>query len=178
MVDFDHYFGLTSYGMMNAGGETMKFADGFELPIEYDKKFICKSVGAEVLATDSEGDVVFSRNAYGKGWIYFMGCPMEKMLWERPMAFASPGNLDYARVYRTVGEKALASHPVRVDNRQIGMTLHPDGDGWYAVLINYDNQVQDAGLVLNGDYDVKTIYGDYSAVEPCSMAVLRIDSKN
>ena len=175
LVDFEKHFGLSSYGMMNAGSETLKFGDSLELPMQYDKKFMLRSIGAEVLATDSQGNIVLARHACGKGWIYYLGFPMEQMLWNQPMAFSSAEDRDYARIYRIIGEKVLKSHPIQHTNRQVGMTLHPDGNGWYAVLVNYDNQMQDASITLNGNYSISTIYGRANAIEPCSMAVLRID---
>jgi len=64
--EFEKVSGMRSNGMYNAGGETMML-DGCELPIRYAKKFLLESVGAEVLAKDSTGNPIHTRNKFGKG---------------------------------------------------------------------------------------------------------------
>ena len=170
----EEFFGLTSLGMQNAGGETMKFNDGMTLPMLYGKKFTMEPLTAEVLARDSTGNVVFSRNRCGKGWVYYVGFQLENMLWGRPGVFTGENCLDYARIYREVGAEALAALPMRAANLQVGLTLHQNGDGWYAVAINYDGHVMDAKLDVSEGWEIRPVYGDMSAIEACGMAMVEL----
>ena len=96
------------------------------------------------------------------------------MLWGRPGVFTGENCLDYARIYREVGAEALAAHPLRAANSQVGLTLHQNGDGWYAVAINYDGHVMDAKLDVSEGWEIRPVYGDMSAIEACGMAMVEL----
>jgi len=171
----ERILGLTSHGMQNAGNETMIFHDGTTLPMQYAKRYNMGPVTAEVLARDSTGNVVFSRNRIGKGWVYYVGFQLETMLWNRPDVFSC--GLDYAKIYREVGAEVLAEHPVRSANSQIGLTLHENGSGWYAVAINYDGHEHDAKLDMNEGWEARSVYGDMTKIEGCGMAMIELIRK-
>jgi hypothetical protein len=170
--------GMTSNGMYNAGDDTMTFADGSRLPMQYQKKFLLESVGAEVLARDSYGDPVFTKNKFGKGTVYMLYFPVEQMMWNRPLAFTGTDKPDYSRIYRIIGENVLTEHPLTCSNNQIGVTLHPTEDGYYAVLVNYDNMTHDAEAVAADGWRMEAVYGDVCAIRKCDMAMVRLLKEN
>ena len=53
----------------------------------------------------------------------------------------------------------------------VSLTLHPDGDGSHAVAVNYMNEARDAQVCLAEGWKLEPIYGDFAAVDGCSMAV-------
>ena len=166
--------GMRSNGMYNAGGDTMTFADGSTLPMQYQKKFLLESLGAEVLARDSYGNPVFTKNSFGKGTVYMLYFPVEQMMWNSALAFTGRDKADYSRIYRIIGEDVLNSHPIDSANNQIGVTLHPTADGYYAVLINYDNMTHDAEVTVADGWQMEPVYGDVRGIEKCGMAVVKV----
>lgn len=57
-----------------------------------------ESVGAETLATDADGSPVFFRHRFGKGTVFTLCLPLEKMLYDAVGGFDG----DAWRIYRTV----------------------------------------------------------------------------
>ncbi len=172
VTECERVTGMRSFGMHNAGGDAMQFADGCRLPIQYQKKFLLESLSAEVLARDSEGNPVFTKNVFGKGAVYMLYFPLEQMLWNDALAFTGQDKPDYSRIYRIVGEHVLSTHPIVSSNNQIGLTLHPAQEGYHAVLINYDSITHDAGITLAEGWRMEPVYGDVRAIEKCGMAVV------
>ena len=166
--------GMRSDGMYNAGCDTMRFPDGTVLPIQYQKKFLLESIGAEVLCTDSSGNPVFTKNRFGKGYVYMMYFPLEQMLWNQALAFTGREQHDYSVIYRTISEGILDQHPAVKANNQVGMTLHPVENGYIAVLINYDNVPHDAELKIKDGWCMEAVYGDVKKIEKCGMAVISL----
>jgi hypothetical protein len=142
--------------------------------MQYQKKFLLESIGAEVLARDSYGNPAFTKNAFGRGWVYMLYFPLEQMLWNNALAFTGQEKPDYSKIYRMIGENVLSAHPADKSNNQIGMTLHPAENGYTAVLINYDNIPHDAGLTVRDGWKMEPIHGDVTKIEKCSMAVVSI----
>lgn len=165
---------MRSDGMYNAGSDHMTFADGTTLPMQYQKKFLLESIGADILARDSCGNPVFTKNSFGAGTVYMLYFPLEQMMWNNALAFTGQDKADYSKIYRMIGETVLSAHPVDKANNQIGMTLHPTEKGYTAVLVNYDNVPHDAGLTVRDGWRTKTVYGDAARIEKCSMAVVSV----
>ena len=166
--------GMRSDGMYNAGSDHMTFTDGTTLPMQYQKKFLLESVGADILARDSYGNPVFTKNSFGAGTVYMLYFPLEQMLWNNALAFTGQDKADYSKIYRMIGETVLSAHPVDKASNQIGMTLHPTENGYTAVLVNYDNVTHDARLTVRDGWRTKPVYGDAARIEKCSMAVVSI----
>ena len=174
LTECEKVTGMRSDGMYNAGGDTMTFADGSTLPMQYQKKFLLESLGAEVLARDSYGNPVFTKNAFGKGTVYMLYFPVEQMMWNNALAFTGRDKPDYSKIYRIIGENAIASHPIGKGNNQVGMTLHPAENGYTAVFVNYDNVPHDAEVTPADGWHMEPVYGDVTRIEKCSMAVVRL----
>lgn len=175
LCEFERVTGLRSDGMLQGGHDKFTFG-GSEFGFDYGKKFLLKSIGAEVLATDSTGNVVFSRNRFGKGEIVILAFPLENMLWRRQGAYED--NMpDYSLLYAEAAKKVLAEKPMRCLDPDVSLTLNPDGDGYYAVAVNYVNEKRDPRVTLADGWKLETIYGDFNSVEPCDMAVGRLVRK-
>ena len=170
--------GMRSDGMYNAGNDTMTFSDGTQFPLQYQKKFLLESLGAQVLARDSCGNPVFTKNTFGKGTVYMLYFPLEQMLWNQALAFTGKDKPAYSRIYRIIGENVLTEHPMTCSNNQIGITLHPTEDGYYAVLVNYDNMTHDAEAVAADGWRMEAVYGDVCAIRKCDMAMVRLLKEN
>lgn len=79
------------------GTMTYEF-DGFSLTLPRLVRVVFRSRGAEVLAHDAEGNPCFFRNRYGKGTVYTLGFPLERLLYNTAGLYDSDAWKIYAEV--------------------------------------------------------------------------------
>lgn len=97
-----------------------------------------ESAGAEVLATDTNGDAVLFCHRLGQGKVYLLGVPLEACLAREPQVFASETPQPHHNIYRRFASELIERRAVRKSNPWIGITEHRMDDGRIiAVLINY-----------------------------------------
>lgn len=173
-TDAETVLGLVSDGFRDNSAEKTVDFGGYTLPVRHAKEFLLREKSAEALARDDDGNVIFARNAYGKGYIYFLGFPLEDMLWNTQMRTCDPEKYPYYRIYKRVAEDILASKPVRSENPNVGLTYHPGRDGTLVVAVNYSSTAQNAGLQCAPGVKYECLYGDPTAIAKCDMAVLRL----
>ncbi len=133
--------------------------------LAYHRRYIyeMEERGGETLLRDEGGNVLLGRHTYGKGTVWLVNAPLEAcMLTENE----NPGAVD---VYRKLADN---TKPMMINNPNVGVTLHPEADGYIAVLINYSGAEQATGLQVKGNMEV--IYGDPETLLPFEAAVVRI----
>ena len=171
--EFEKLTGLKSKGMIEDNDiHICKFGDD-ALPFRYGKKFKTMSIGAKVIAEDSDGTVVFSKNPYGKGSVFFLNFPLEEMIWKIPNVFndmTSP----YYKIYAEVAKGLINKKIVLSDNPNIGITIHRlDYSNYIAVAVNYSDKAQNPGLTIKGKYNL--LYGDTKMIAGCDAAILKVE---
>ncbi len=173
ICEVERVTGLTSLGMKKGGRSTMSFA-GKDYGIAYNKKFTLESIGAKVLARDSEGDPVFCVNEFGKGKVYFLSFPLESMLWDTQGAY-DEGKTEYSDIYREICGNILAEKPILSGDPDVSLTVHPDTDGSILVIaVNYTNKDKDSKYTVSDGYTVVPVLGDMNDVKACDMAICRL----
>lgn len=175
LEDFERVFGLQSQGLRTAAkprcagfaleGETVR------LSVEGEKELLLSPAGAVVLAADENQNPLFTKHGYGKGWVYFMNAPLERMLWNKPGAFCEDAP-PYYKIYREMAAGILADKPVVSENSQIGLTWHPiDGNHAAVVAINYSDKPQQAKLNIQPGWRLTCVYGGQAELAACDGAV-------
>ena len=109
------------------GSERYEFGD-FSLTLPRPVQVVFRSRGAEELAHDSEGNPCFFRNRYGKGVVYTLGFPLERLLYNTAGLYET----DAWKIYAEVLPKEL---PLVLDSPFVTQSLHPFGDGRAALLL-------------------------------------------
>ncbi len=175
ICDFERVTGLRSDGMSSGGRGTITL-DGQELPFDYSKKFRLSTLGAKAIAADADGNIVFAENKLGKGRVFFLGFPLELNVWRRQGVYEA-GMPSYQLIYEKAAEDILADKPMRCLEPDVSLTLHPDGDGYHAVAVNYVNETRNARVQLADGWKLEPIYGDFGSVGGCSMAVGKLIRK-
>lgn len=175
ICEFEKTFGLRSSGMTKTGKGSYT-VDGYELPYEYVIKYHLSSIGAKVLAKAEDGNVILSENKLGKGKILLLSYPLESLVWQRQGAYEA-GEPAYHHIYEIAAKDILANKPMKCLNPDIALTLHEEVDGYYAVAVNYMNEIADAKVSIADGWTLETVYGDFNAVESCGMAVGKIVKK-
>lgn len=139
--------------------------------IEFTRNKTTEITSDYAIATEENGAPVFTKYRYGKGTVYFLNFPLESMLLGK--SHCEQG--DYYRVYEEVFSKALKKRIAKRSNKNIGLTLHEDGENIIAVLINYTKEVQETGFKLSEGYAIDKIYkGNPDKIEANEASILAI----
>jgi hypothetical protein len=111
---------------------------GLRLPFGGEFSLSLEPAGAEVLATEADGNPVLTRFALGKGQVYFLGFPLEAMLATRTGGLDPATAPPYWQVYRRLAEGSKSDRAMGKDAPQVGLTEHPlPGGGRIALAVNY-----------------------------------------
>lgn len=117
-----------------------------------------ESCEAEILAV-SDGQPIFVKKSYGKGYIYTLLYPLEKMLSEKPGAFSNPTLPRYDIIYREVVTESDINKCIDTDSRFIRTTEHIiDESNRYIVAINLSDEKQTCHLHLKAGWKVSEEY--------------------
>ena len=151
--------------------ETFNIPGGFRLALE--------EAGAKVLGREPDGNPAFTRFAYGKGQVFFLSVPVERILTETPAAFL-PGSPDWWKVYALVAERAMAQRVIAKTNPLLGITEHPvnDHECW-VVAINYSPEPLLEELSLAEGWQVCEVFygeaaGNTISLKPNDAAILHL----
>lgn len=140
--------------------KTLEF-NGSQMPIFTKYFYKPESIQAEIKATDENGDAVFFKHAYGKGYIYFMTLPLESYLTNKEGIFFKKEQPDYSVIYRELAQTAGIERNCDSDNKFIRLTEHiVDENTLYVVAINYNNKEEKANIILNSEFNVSVVYGN------------------
>lgn len=161
------FFGIsvTEREVANVNGEMV--LDGKSIPWWAHRRVMLRSEGAEVICNDSEGNPLFTVNSYGKGKVYHLNVPLEKMLLTANRAFEG-----YAyKIYETVLSEVLAEKNVIKGHNKAGITEN----GNIVTVVNYSNQPIDPEITLRNGKTVDKIYrGSLERIDACDALVFSI----
>ena len=176
LTDSKSVLGLISdgYGRNTKGVEIE--ALGEKLACTSKFRYRMREAGAEVLCKDEDGNVIFSRNRYGKGWIYYLGVPVEQMLWESEGKFTDTEKYPYYKLYQTFAGEQLASKPIVSKTPEIGLTVHQESEeSAIVVAVNYASEEKSFDFALQNGWELKeTLYGSTEKISRCDMSVFRM----
>lgn len=139
--------------------KTVNFND-IELPINTTYFLKPESYDAQMLAKDENGDGVFFKHKYGKGYVYFLTLPLEKHLAYKSGAFFKENQPPYDIVYREVAKTANIRRIADSDHPFVRLTEHKiDENSYYIFAINYSGNPNGAKITISDEYDIKTVFG-------------------
>lgn len=170
-------FGLRSKGMRNNNKTFLVDFDGVKLPVRYEKEFLMYPTTADVLATDDNGNVVFSRNKYGEGYIYYLAFPMERLIANSEEMPRDAEKYPYYKIYAKCAEKAIADKFAKSPVPDVGVTTHWFNDKECVVVaMNYSGKdIEDAMLDIKPYSNCEVLHGDIKKIPVCDMTVLKIE---
>lgn len=170
LTEFEELTGLKVLtAEKTAWSSTISFQD-CEMELRSSHKRVLRATRAEVLATDEEGNPAFTMTHYGKGKVYYLNFPVEETLLEQAAGLEK----EYYRLYIQVAQKLLQKRAIQKGNPLIGLTFHEAQEESYAVLLNYSNTAQDAGLCFQKkDATWESLLGDAKHMEPYGVSILK-----
>lgn len=177
-VQIDEIFGFKSNGIYQANQQhTAQFSFG-DLPYTAKWNIQLESVGAEVLARNEENNIVMCRNAYGKGYVYFLACPLERLAYSAVDSFNPEESPEYYQVYRMFAQEKCDSYVVQTEDPFIGITQHMEDSGvGYITAINYSDKARHPHFRVQSGWTYDVLYGNETEIPACDGVVLRIRKK-
>ena len=167
--------GLRSRGMRNNSKTLLVDFDGVKLPICYEKEFVMYADTAEVLAKDENGNVVFSRNKYGDGYIYYLGFPMERFVGNGEEYLREAEKYPYYKIYAKCAEKVIENKFAKSPVPDVGVTTHWFNDKECVVIaINYSGRDIAPNLDIKPHSKCEVLHGSLDNIPMCEMTVLKI----
>lgn len=175
VTDFEKFFGLHSKGYRKAKKTRKINVDGEQIEIHGECQFLAQSSTAEVLAKDDEGNVIFSKNKYGKGNVYFLGAPFEANVWNSEN-MPNPSKPAFYKLYKMIGQNILDKKPMISEVPEIMLTIHPESENSaVAIAINYASENKKCKFIMQNGWFVKeVIYGNEKELTNGEMVIFKI----
>lgn len=176
ITDAQSTFGLISKGYERNTKAVELNIDGENLICKSNFRYRMREMGAEVISRDSEGNVIFSRNHYGKGWVYYLGVPLEKMLWESEGVFTDTNKYPYYKIYELFAKECLEKKAAISKTPEVALTIHKESeDSLIIVAINYADEAKALNCIIQKDWELAEIlYGTLDVIQCCDMSVFRL----
>ena len=172
LAPFDDFFGVTSEYQENYNGTISAKVAGTELTFDFSTRITLRSIGADVLISDSENKPLLTKYQYGKGTAFFLTCSPERAIVKWNRAVEKP----YFELYRICFADALKTREILSETPDVTVTLHPvDSNRCYAVLINNGESASECDCRLKDGWAFSgTIYGTFPQIPAHNMAVLEL----
>lgn len=146
--------------------------DGEQIFYEREHTRKLCSIGAEILAEDEKGDPVFTVYPYGKGRVYYLNFPLEKMLLDQEDISET---MQY-KIYSNLFASKLKKHALEYENTNISITHHPKGKQCYAAIINYSGNKVETAYRIKKEYMVKRIIrGSLEQILPFETVIVELE---
>lgn len=175
VTEFERMFGLKSHGISNGKPHTAKFEFG-EITYNNRKDLILESIGAEVLAVNEEGNIVFSRNKFGNGYIYFLCFSVELLAANTVEGFNPEMTQPLYKIYKQFGEDLTDNYIVKTENPYIGVTQSKSEDGSYIITaINYSDKERFLEAQVKKGWKITPLYGNMENIPKCDATIMKAE---
>lgn len=138
----------------------------FQLPAAFRLELAASR--ATVLATEPDGNPVFTCAPYGRGQVFFCGLAPETILTRRPGAFHSPEEPPYWRLYQLIAQRSGLDRVVSKQAPRLGLTEHVVSEQHrYIAAINYGDAPIQTRVRLHPEWRLEQVLlGAVSADAP------------
>ena len=177
-IDMEEIFGVRSLGIRRS--RCMRKAHLKTGVINYfaENELFLESAGAEVLAWNDAGNIIFSRNRYGKGHIYLLGFSPELMAVNATDGYDHEITQAYSNVYREFGEDLVEKYILQTENPYIGVTQsYAENGDMYLTAINYSDKAQKPKFMVEEGWEIEVCYGNVEEIPPCDALIVSLRRK-
>ncbi len=149
--NFEQLTGLCVIGREERSVEKTFTAGGSLMRVSCASELLLTEKSAEVLLRDGAGNILLSRNRYGRGWVYFFNAPLERYFSE----VAHPCDTELYKLYKTFfAEKNLIAE---AESGYCGVTVHSTGAKRKTIIvISYGGEMS-VPFRLSPEYIVESI---------------------
>lgn len=174
ITEFERVTGLTSMGLQKGSPHTAEFSFG-KISYTPTRELILESVGAQILATNESGNIIFSKNKLGKGEVYFLNFSPELIAFDQTNGFNPELRAPYYMIYKEFAADLIDNYVVKSNDPQICVTQSKNEDGSYIVTaINYSNKERSFAPSIKEGWVIESIYGELDKpIERCNGLVIK-----
>ena len=149
MTMISELFGVEVAGREVRATPAVVELDGEKFTVPAEMKTYLNVLDGEVLAREADGNPVFIRHKYGKGWCYLLTVPMEKAIGNIPGAFHKPDQPAWRKFYAPLAEHIRSRRRINCSNPLVTLTEHPESsDVCYAFAINNSTETVTADFQI------------------------------
>ncbi len=129
---------------------SVHFKCGLDLSLSCGRRLDLQPVGAEIIATEDDGNPALVCNRYGKGKIYFLPFCLEKSLVDEQGALDCGAGKEYYKIYELIFRDSLKRRVISKSSPFFGLTEHIiDQDTCIVAAVNYQSQEGTLQMVLD-----------------------------
>ena len=173
-TEFEKVFGIRSNGRENGVRHVAHF-NGFDIPYYKSKDFLTEATTAEVLATNEAGSAIFTKKQFGKGYIYYLGFPVEQFAVDMTNGLDPEKTASFYKIYREFAKKMIDKHLVISENPYVGITIGKEDDGSYIVAaVNYSEKTVEPKFVVKDGWKKEILYGNFDSIPRCDALFMRL----
>lgn len=145
--------------------------DGVKIFYERDHTRKLRKSGAEILAEDEKGNPIFTVYSYGKGKVYYLNFPLEKILLDQDDLSERLQHKIYGHIFAS----KIKDHVVEYESPYISITHHPKEKGYYVTIINYSgNRVETTYRIKEGYVVKRIIRGTLEEIQPFETVIVEL----
>lgn len=173
LSEFESLCGLKvidSYELTSVVNTTI---DSLSLSFKRDRNIITEPTSAKVLAYDSENNPLLSKNAYGKGRVYFLAAPVEDNLIDVHNAFDG----DMGNLYSKIFKDKISNSKLKISDSSLIATACCDKDQAFVTVVNCYDKEKSFSLSLDGYEISECVYGEENKVSPYDASVIKFIKK-
>ena len=168
---FEEVFGVEAVSQETRTAPAEFSFAGNTCQVNAPRKLILRSVGAEVLASEKDGNPVFVRNRFGKGTVYLLALPFEFDLANKPNVFEPESAGKLRKIYQAFAGPATAERHLRVDDPMVTLTEHFDGGTWWCIAVNNGTEARRPQFTPAEGWRIDSAPGE---IPPGSALVIRV----
>ena len=167
-AEFESFAGLKVIDSYKCHETGKSVVDGQMFEFSRNRKVVFEPAGAEIIARDETENPFISVNRYGKGRVIIVNAPIEANLLEKHNAFDGNTQLIYQKL---LGKNKL----FEITGENLAVTIHPDNDGFYAVIINHGDTEKPLDIKIEKGYRIDDIYyGSRDIIKAYDACVMKI----
>ena len=177
VTNFTELFGVEVSGREMRSAPAIVELDGEKFTIPAEVKTYLNVLSGEVLAREADGNPVFVRNKFGKGWCYLLTVPMEKAAGNIPGAFHKPEQPAWRKFYAPLAEHVKSRRRITCENPLVTLTEHPESDSvCWAVAVNNSPEVAKVEFELDAKWQAEEALN--VEIQPFAAKLLKLVSAN
>jgi len=174
-INMEEIFGVKSMGIRRSGCMRMAHFKTGDITYFAENELFLEEAGAEILARNDAGNIILSKNKYGKGYVYLLGFSPELVAVNSTDGYNHEVTQTYSNIYREICVEDIQKYVFMTDNPNIGVTqCHAENGDLYLTAINYSDKSQRPQFVIKDGWKSEICYGNPEEIPACDALIVKL----
>ena len=130
-----------------------------ELELSSKAHYTMNSVGSEIKGVESNGNPVFFEGEYGKGKVFLLALPLEKIMLKTPGSYHSPASGDAWKIYQYIAKQTLPAKIIEKHHQMTTVTIHHrSATEAIAVVVNNSGEAVEESLKTTPGWRIVSVF--------------------